>query len=309
MRVGAPGLAPTGDVKSCDDNWEMKMGDFERTFGAGADAVAIVEGFSRAAAREPDLEKASCFKCNGIGRIRRYKHIEGGRCFSCNGTGLVWLDVKRRIKSEHEHLQVTLQQIKDRAPTHDSFGDLGPAFRKSFAMLTSALGEPFDLSTRVSIGDVAKAFGPSDAIGLALHIPRVDRKSILRIAVLAAERAAEATKEQSLSQAVSDVRKRIDQEEDTRIIQRGPLRTPSDPPPVVSAKYCRDFLIRMTDKDADENPHVAWKFVSFTMSYACAVFGDLAQAQGADGKEESAAEKKRQISDIIAISPLSALRS
>jgi len=33
-------------------------------------------------------ENDLCFKCDGIGAIPGYRHIEDGVCFKCNGTGL-----------------------------------------------------------------------------------------------------------------------------------------------------------------------------------------------------------------------------
>jgi len=302
------------------------MGDFERTFGAGSDAVSIIEGFSRAAARErtnsrridktsanpspigrPELKQGTCSRCNGAGILRHYKHIEGGRCFSCNGAGVV--RVEKQPKFQPAPLYVTLREVQNLAPKHDSFGDLTKSFRKNYAELTSGFMGPNEYSTRVSIGDVAKAFDPCNAIELALQIPRVDRKTILRIALVAAERAAEIANEPSLTQAVSEIQKKIDLPDDGSIIQTGPLVSSTDTRPARDAKYCRDFLIRMADKKYAVDPYDVSKFASMTMVQARYVFQAIARAQGTDGQEAFVAEKKRQADDVIAVSPLSEMRS
>jgi DnaJ-class molecular chaperone len=30
--------------------------------------------------------KVTCDRCNGVGRIPRYNHVEGGICFKCRGS-------------------------------------------------------------------------------------------------------------------------------------------------------------------------------------------------------------------------------
>ncbi|MXQ10464.1 hypothetical protein [Microvirga makkahensis] len=156
---------------------------------------------------------------------------------------------------------------------------------------------------------MAKAFDPCKAIELALRIPRADRKTILRIALFAAERAAEIANEPSFTQAVSDVQKKINLPDDGSIIQMGPLVSATDSRPARDAKNCRDVLIRMANKKDAVDPYIVSHFASLTMAQARYVFQAIARAQGMDGQEAFVAEKKRQVDDVIAVSPLSAMRS
>lgn len=214
----------------------------------------------------------------------------------------------KQAKFQNRPLYVSLRVVQTLAPKHDSFGVLTPRFRRNYAELISGFRDPNDFRTLVTIGDVAKAFDPCDAIELSLQIRGVDRRMILRMALLAAERAAYATNEPSLLQAVSDARKKIDRKDDTPIIQNGPLACANDSRPVSVAKSCRDFLIRMADSKDVIDPYDVSRFACMAMSQARYVFQAIAQAQGADGREAFEAEKQRQADDVIVISPLSAMR-
>ena len=33
---------------------------------------------------------ATCTRCDGVGKIRGFSHVEGGACFACNGKGVRW---------------------------------------------------------------------------------------------------------------------------------------------------------------------------------------------------------------------------
>jgi hypothetical protein len=53
------------------------MGDFERTFGAGADVDAIIDGFSAAAARESEREEEVLESGRDLPRARSFFELTG----------------------------------------------------------------------------------------------------------------------------------------------------------------------------------------------------------------------------------------
>ncbi len=50
----------------------------------------------------------TCWKCDGIGIIQKYKHINDGRCYECDGIGIIF----DTIEEKHEYYDF---QEEDRA--------------------------------------------------------------------------------------------------------------------------------------------------------------------------------------------------
>ncbi|TBC12690.1 hypothetical protein [Rhizobium ruizarguesonis] len=171
-----------------------------------------------------EFKKVKCTRCNGTGRVPKYKHIDDGKCFACNGTRWVSVAIQSPPPLNEVPLFVTLQQVKDEWPQHDSFGDLKPSFRANFEKLIAAVGRRDDMAALVSIGDVGRAIGTGMARTLALKIPGIDYRTITRMILPTAERAAAAINEPSLSHAVAVARRLTDTSEEVEPLHRALIR-------------------------------------------------------------------------------------
>lgn len=254
-----------------------------------------------------DRRKARCLRCHGTGKVRRYQHIDNGKCFSCNGAGWTWSEVGPPPELRPVPLFVTLRDIQREAPQHDCFGHLGRHFQKSYESLLSAMGGEPDMNASISIGDIARTFGPGTSIWLGLQIPGIDLRVLTRMILPSAERAAAATGEHSLGQVVVAARKLIDTQEEVAIL-RPILRSPSGRSPEAHARSCGEALAAIARRGSVDQPERYRSDCTWTLAEATSVFGEIARQQGADVIEAIETEHKRQVEDICAVSPIHALR-
>ncbi|ANL11955.1 MULTISPECIES: hypothetical protein [unclassified Rhizobium] len=251
------------------------------------------------------FKKVKCTRCNGTGRVPKYKHIEDGKCFDCNGTRWVSVAIQPPPPLSEVPLFVTLQQVKDEWPQHDSFGHSIPSFRTSFEKLITAVGRRDDMAAAVSIGDVAKAFNPGTAVNLALKIPGVDRRTITRIVLPAAERAAAAIKEPGLGAITAAARKLIDTDEHVEPLYRALIRhhATHDDTPESYAKACGEALARIAGRGVVGSFDLKFECL-WVVSHASSVIEGIARRENDDPAEAVRLEGERQMGDLYAVSPL-----
>ncbi|NEI66538.1 hypothetical protein [Rhizobium leguminosarum] len=253
------------------------------------------------------FKKIKCTRCNGTGRVRKYKHIEGGKCFACNGTRWVSVAIEPPPALNEVSLVVTVQQVKDEWPQHDSFGTLGPPFQAGFEKLLTAVGRRDDMTALVSIGDVGRAFGTGMARTLALKIPGIDYRTITRMILPTAERAAAAINEPSLNHAVAVARKVIDTNEEVEPLNRALIRHRASHHDTAEshAKACAEAIAVVARRgvvDGNPNPYIFE--CHWVVGHALSVLQEMARRQSADPSEAARVEGQRHMEDLCAVSPL-----
>lgn len=255
------------------------MSDFERTFGAGADAVAIVEGFSK--------EFASAKPTS-----RRPIQTES----EPHGAGdLVRLDVPfERIEAEHPA---------------GSFGILDPEFRNGYAILEQALDG--DRAPIVSIGDIASAFGPGTALKYAFHISGISYLLLLSMMLASAERAAEASMEPGLLDVTRHARRLLDAQEAWTFDKEALKQTTLGRDSKNSAKACARALVYFARVGVVEYPTLVRPvgLYATVINEAADAIGLAAYERGLDPQAAMAVERGRQVEDIVSVSPRLALKA
>lgn len=257
--------------------------------------------------QQSKTKKVRCSKCNGTGRIPKYKHIDDGKCFACNGTRWVTLTIEPPPAFLAVPLFVTLQQVKDEWPQHDSFGDLKSSFSANFEKLLRAVGRRDDMAASVSIGDVARAFDLGMGRTLALKIPGVDLRTITRMILPAAERAAATVKEPSLLHAVARARKIIDTDEEVEPLYRPPIRhfASHHDTPESHAKACGEALTMIARRGVvvgDPNPYMFE--CHWVLGHASSALQGMERRQSRVPSEVARLEGERRMEDMYAVTPL-----
>lgn len=326
------------------------MGDFERTFGAGADVEAIIEAFSKQSNpssgcftptpqppkpkltptpdSEQELIQTTCFRCGGKGKIRQYKHIENGKCFCCNGAGVVWSPrateppqdqaairaIPWQDPSDVSRLVVAYQHVKRDKPVHDSFGILRPEFEKSCKIIEEALGRYDDMSV-VSLGDIASAFGPGTALNFAIALPGITYPTLLAMMLPSAERAADASKEPGLLSVVRHARSLLNTQHGIPFNESALAQTTLGRSSTESSKACaRALTVCARTGEVNNHAFARPQVRSYgVINEACDVLRLIAYEKGGDSRVTDAAlaaaeERRRQVEDIISVSPLLALK-
>ncbi|TBG52560.1 hypothetical protein [Rhizobium leguminosarum] len=253
------------------------------------------------------FKKVKCTRCNGTGRVRKYKHIENGKCFACNGTRWVSIAIEPPPALNEVPLFVTLQQVKNEWPQHDSFGTSVPQFKANFEKLLAAVGRRDDMAATVSIGDVGWVFGNGIAHKLALNIPGIDFRTITRMILPAAERAAAAINEPSLSHAVAVARKLVDTNEEVEPLHRAHIRNFAGHRDTAEshAKACAEALGVVAGRGViGSYPNPLMFECLWVTGHASSVLQEMARRQSADPSEAARLEGQRQMEDLCAVSPL-----
>lgn len=255
------------------------------------------------------FKKVKCTRCNGTGRVPKYKHIDDGKCFACNGTRWVSVAIQPPPPLSVVALFVTLQQVKDLSPDprFDSFGGSVASFRADFEKLLVAIGRRDDMAAVVSIGDVAKAFNAGTARQLALKIPGIDMRTITRMVLPSAERAAAAVNEPSLSHAVEVARKLVDTDDEVEPLHHALIRNFASHRDTAEshAKACAEALAVVARRGVVVgNPNPIVVECDWIVSHASSVIEGIARRENDDPAEAVRLEGERQMGDLYAVSPL-----
>ncbi len=63
----------------------------------------------------------NCHRCNGLGYLACYSHIDNGRCFSCGGTGRVAVSLDTFLASPAKAAEDAKKAAEDAAAVDDFF--------------------------------------------------------------------------------------------------------------------------------------------------------------------------------------------
>lgn len=211
--------------------------------------------------------------------------------------------------SDVSRLLVAYLHVKRDAPTHDSFGTLWPAFEKGCNILEEAMGKHDDMSV-VSLGDIATAFGPGTALKFAIALPGMTYPSLLSMMLPAAERAANASNEPGLVSVVRHARSLLETGRGIAFDESALVQTRLGRNPTELSKACARALAACARTGEVDTSLTGTEIRCYSvLNEACDVFRLIAQEKGyeshvADGAIAAAEERRRQVEDIVSVSPL-----
>ncbi|MGO7324206.1 hypothetical protein GUK30_32520 [Rhizobium leguminosarum] len=291
----------------------MEANDDKDYFKTEIESDEMALTFDPKAISLTEFKKVKCTRCNGTGRVPKYKHIDDGKCFACNGTRWVSVAIQPPPPINEVPLFVTLQQVKDLSPDprFDCFGGSVASFRANFEKLLVALGRRDDMAAVVSIGDVAKAFGTGTARQLALKIPGIDYRTITRMILPTAERAAAAINESSLSHAVAVARRLTDTSEEVEPLHRALIRHFASYHDTAEshAKACAEAIAVIARRGVFVGEPYPYLFECHRVDqHAWQVLKEMARRQSVDPSEAASQEGQRQMEDLYSVSPLHLFR-
>ena len=176
---------------------------------------------------------------------------------------------------------ITLQQIRDHHPCSEGW-------RK----LLTSLGNPSNMTMKVSIGDIAKSNGAQDAIWCTRCLPESERINIIRAILPSVKRAVTYTTDKRVHDCINAIERWCAGDKSINLSA------------AAEVAYAVAYAVGEVAEVA------AYAVGAVAEAVAAAVAAAAAEAVAAAAYAVgAAAEKEKQVADIIAIFPLDAFKT